>query len=175
MGSLTINPTAKRKTAKARKTSEAKKKPAAKPRKTKPAKSKTEESNHGGSYPVAFAGVTIGEGVARVGVRMDRGEMGLLAADKMFCGRRITGSVKLTKNSDSETPVFEAMRDKDFVVSSTFDVKRLGLNASFYSFGLAFSLQEINIGDLALFAKKTGLLLIDSVEDIPVKADDEDE
>jgi hypothetical protein len=118
---------------------------------------------------VNFGGVSIGDAVARVGVRVARGPaLPLAEADRCLCGKRLTGRIRLGANGEAEGQKrMKGMRDAYLEIDGVFDVKRFGVGPKEISFGLAFSIGDIEVSDLAQFAKRSGRLEIDDVEELP--------
>lgn len=120
---------------------------------------------------VEFGGVSIGENTARLGVRISRERLNLVAADEVFTNHRLTGSVALGDHDDAngQTTMFE---DQNHVIEATFDTKRLGVTATELATGLTFSLSDIDVAELAKFSKGRGVLTVSAVAALP---DDEPE
>lgn len=114
--------------------------------------------------PVSFGGVAIGENTARLGLKINRESLNIVAADEALCGRRLTGSVQLGGNSDSpgQTKMFET----DSTVSGTFDVHRFGVAPKHYTTGLTFVLAEIDVSELAKFSKGEGRLIVSAITEL---------
>lgn len=115
---------------------------------------------------VSFGGVSIGEKTARIGIRVDRGVMELNQADEYFCDRRLSGKVVLGR-FDESTGQRKLVDDVDHEVASTFDVKGFRCSTDFITTGLTFSLNDIDITELARFSKGEGRLVINDVAEIP--------
>ncbi len=124
--------------------------------------------------PVDFAGVSIGDGTCRVGIRIPRGEMKLAKADQMLCGRRLTGRIVLTPNGESANQMY-MFKDLKHEIRGTFDIKRYSVSPDWISCGLTFAMSEIDPRELASFAKRQGRLLVQGVTDIPTAKGGEDE
>jgi len=123
------------------------------------------------SFPVEFGGVSFGDHVARVGIKIAREHIDLDVADGLFCGHRLTGTLLLGSRDDQagQSKLFE---DQDIEVNGVFDVKRLGVNAKQINASLAFSSDDIDVATLAKsFPKGSGKLNVVKVEAIP---DDDD-
>ena len=121
---------------------------------------------------VAFSGVSIGDGTARVGVRVLREWLQINKADESLCGRRLTG--RIVRLKDGEDPNQTLMLDEDrHQIAGSFDVKSFGVNQKAISFGLTFSLKDIDISELGFFAKQSGRLIVDQIVDLDVVDDDE--
>jgi len=123
---------------------------------------------------VDFQGVSIGDGTARVGVKISRNQLSLTKADQSLCGRRITGQIVLTPGGDDpdQTYMFDDLKHK---IVSTFDIKSFSTRPDWFSCGITFALQEIDCRELGLFAKKQGRLIASDVQLIPGKADEKNE
>lgn len=128
--------------------------------------------------PVEFGGVTIGQQTAKLGLKISREVMNIIAADESFCGRRVTGSVGVGGQGDSPGQQY-LLADMSDVIDATFDIHRFSVGPDHYTTGLTFKLKEIDIGQLARFSKGTGRLVMSNIELIPTdvveeKTDDED-
>jgi hypothetical protein len=121
---------------------------------------------------VEFGGVSIGESTCRLGVRIARSVLNLLAADECFCGHRLTGKVILGHRDDQQGQG-KLIDDTDYEVEGSFDVKRIGVNADTIATGLTFSLADIDVADIAKFSKGTGRLVVYEIGELPVDAPDE--
>lgn len=124
--------------------------------------------------PVDFAGVSIGDGTCRVGIRIPRGEMKLSKADQMLCGRRLTGRIVLTPNGESANQMY-MFKGLKHEIAGTFDIKGYSVRPDWISCGLTFAMSEIDPRELASFAKRQGRLLVQGVTDIPTARGGEDE
>lgn len=121
--------------------------------------------------PVEFGGVSIGQATARLGCRIARAHLNIVAADEAFTGHRLTGKVLLGQRDDM--PGQETMFDSDFEVEATFDVKGIRVTTDTIATGLTFSLNDIDIAELAKFSRGSGKLIVYSVGEIPDDAPDE--
>lgn len=114
--------------------------------------------------PVAFGGVSVGDETARIGVTVLRQRLNVDAAEGVFCGRRLTGRILLCEG-DPDQQSFLA--DADCEVAGVFDCKTFRVGPKEIGAGLTFSLADIDVGDLAGFAKRSGRLLVEGVADLP--------
>ncbi len=126
--------------------------------------------------PVEFGGVSIGETTARLGMKIKKEVLNIIQAEEAFCGRRLSGVIKLGGAADS--PGQTTMFDTELVVDGTFDIHRFGVGPEAYTTGATFKLKEIDIGDLARFSKGAGRLVVANIAAIPtdevLEDDDED-
>lgn len=125
------------------------------------------------NIPVQFGGVSIGKSTARLGCAVDRQSLNLVAADEAFCGHRLTGTVRL--GGEDGQPMLDGMDDLEHEVAGTFDCKRIGVSAESISFGLTFSLADVEVGELAKLSKGAGRLLVESIAELPADAHDEED
>lgn len=121
--------------------------------------------------PVEFGGVGIGQTTARLGLRISRNDLNIVAADETFCGHRLKGKVTLGQRDDAKGQ--GKMFDSDIEVEDTFDVKRIGVTPGDITTGLTFNLSDVDISELAKFSKGTGKLCVYEVGEIPEDAPDE--
>lgn len=115
---------------------------------------------------VDFGGVSFGDKTARLGVTIDREKIELDRADELFCDRRLTGTVILGHTEDDPTQK-DLIADAAHTVSGTFDVKGFSCKPSNLTIGLTFGRLEVDPGELSLFAKKSGRLVVTASEEIP--------
>ena len=114
-----------------------------------------------------FGSVSIGDRAARIGATVSRASLRLVDADKTFCNRRISGTLK-TRNSDSAPGqgTFDGLPSTEVELTGIFDVKRLSVSVDSISLGLAFNREDCDINTLVLLAKRTGCLIVGSSEEI---------
>lgn len=115
---------------------------------------------------VDFGGVSFGDKTARLGVTIDREKIPLDRADELFCDRRLTGTIILGHTEDDPTQK-DLIADAAHKVAGTFDVKGFSCKPSTIGIGLTFGRLEVDPGELSLFAKKSGRLVVTSSEEIP--------
>lgn len=126
------------------------------------------------NVPVDFGGVSIGESTARLGVKISRTHLNLVAADEIFCGHRLTGRV-LLGGSDDDQYQMTMFRDGEIAIDGSFDVKGIRVTADEMSTGLTFSLADIDVAILARFSKGKGRVIVSHVADISADASDDDD
>jgi hypothetical protein len=130
------------------------------------AKSKKAESSGVLDLPCEFSGVSIGDGTANIGLRISKQLLNIMAAEEALCGRRLNGTIfRCPPGADPNQTSFEFGPETDSI-ESVFDVKRFSSSPKFISFGLTFSLQEIDAEVLSHFAKASGRVRIDQVQAI---------
>lgn len=129
------------------------------------------ESNGNGSpasvldVPVEFGNVTLGDGTARLGIKISRDVLTINAADETLCERRLTGKVILGHENDS--PGQTTFVNSDYVVEASFDTKRYSAGSKSIATGLTVNLKEINVEDLSHFSKKKGRMILTGIGAIP--------
>lgn len=116
--------------------------------------------------PVEFGGVSIGQATARLGVRINRNVLNLIAADETFCGHRLDG-VAVLGGQDDQPGQQTFWEDLEHQVKGVFDVKRIGVSREQIVTGLTFSLSDIDVSELAKLSKGAGRLIIHTVMEIP--------
>jgi hypothetical protein len=117
--------------------------------------------------PVAFGNVSIGDLTARLGVTIDRGSLTVSKADKDLCCRRLTGKIIARPNGvKGDQDPLPGVGD-DFELKGIFDVKGFSTTGKKIGVGLTFSLDGIDVSNLAHFAKREGMLQVDGIEDLP--------
>lgn len=124
---------------------------------------------------VEFGSVNIGDATARLGAKIPREALPLSEADRIFCGRRIWGFVALGVDDNPDQQRLPGMEDARIEIEGAFETKQLGVRPNEYGVGLNFAKAEIDISELAKFAKKSGTITVVSVKDIEHEetADDE--
>lgn len=123
------------------------------------------------NVPVEFGGVSFGDHVARIGVRVIRQRLNIDAADGALCGRRLNGKIMVCPPDEDGTQThFDG--DPEHEVDGVFDVAGFRVSPKHISCGLAFNLSDIDDSELSKFAKKTGRLVVYSVEQLATKAKD---
>lgn len=123
--------------------------------------------------PVQYSNVSIGEGTARVGVSIDRSRLNVRDADKKLCGRRLTGT--LIAGGANDAPGQQRIPGTNTELTGVFDCKSIGMNRKKITAGLTFSLDGIELADLAGLAKRAGRLEIQQIEELPADAAEEPE
>jgi hypothetical protein len=124
------------------------------------------------SVLVQFGDVGIGQETARVGVTIDRSALDLMTADQCFCGKRLIGKIILGRKDDSDGQG-KLIEDTDYEVDGAFDVKGINVKPGKISAGLTFSLASINVSELAKFAKGSGRMVVNEVQELPEPEEDE--
>jgi ribosome modulation factor len=124
---------------------------------------------------VEFGNVSIGDQTARLGIKIAREHLSLTDADRIFCGRRIWGLVGLGTPDNPNQPRLPGMEDAQIVIEGAFETKQVGVRPNEYSLGLNFALKEIDVSELAKFAKRAGTVTVVSVKDLEHEDSVEDE
>ncbi len=123
--------------------------------------------------PVIFGGLSIGDALARLGVRADREILILNTADEIWCGHRLTGAIVLGGHDD-QSGQQKLVDDLEHKIEGVFDVKRYSVSPSEIAASLAISLIDLDIAELAKFTKNTGRLQITGIDVIPDESDELD-
>lgn len=121
--------------------------------------------------PVEFGNVTLGDGTARLGIKISRDVLNINAADETLCERRLTGKVVLGHENDS--PGQTTFVNSDYVVEASFDTKRYSVGSKTIATGLTVNLKEIDVEDLSHFSKKKGRMVLTGIGAIPGGSTDE--
>lgn len=117
--------------------------------------------------PVQWSNVNIGDETCRLGAKVDRTSLTVAAADRNLCGKRLIATiVAAAGNSNPEQSSLPGV-DADTELVGVFDVKSFAVSRKRIAFGLTFALASVDVKELAGFAKRSGKLIIDRVEDIP--------
>lgn len=125
---------------------------------------------------VTWGNVNIGEKTARVGAVVKRPTLTPTIADRNLCDRRLIGKIMArAADAQSEQGSLPGAEGNDVEVKGVFDCKGFNVSKKNISFGLTFSLADIQIEDLAHFAKRSGILTIDEIDDIPEEVDEEED
>lgn len=125
-------------------------------------------------FRVTFGGVSIGDGTCRIGLKVARDVIGLDEADRILCGRRLTGQIVATPGGESQDQLhlFDGVRP---AVAGVFDVRRFAVNRREITAGLTFTLQQADLPSLAAFSGRQGVLQVEAVGDINDEESDEPE
>lgn len=122
---------------------------------------------------VSYGNLSVGDLTARLGITVARENISIDDADITLCGKRLTGKIMARPpgtRADQNT-----MFDSDISVDGTFDVKSFSVNAKRIGFSLTFVLASIDIKTLTQFAKREGVIEIETVEELPDDHDHDDE
>ena len=119
--------------------------------------------------PVGFGGVSIGKSTARLSIGVDRSNLSLETADELFCNRRLTCRITLDRKGegDGQKAMFD---DANHRIDAIADSKGFRTTTEAFSAGLTFSLNDIDIAELAKFSKGNGKLVISEIGEIPEEA-----
>ena len=117
---------------------------------------------------VSFGDVSIGDEICRLGLRILRTELSVSNADKMLVGKRLVGKiVAMAGNDNPDQPSLGMGTEEE--INGAFDVKSIGVTRKKITTGLSFSIASIDVSVLAHFAKRSGRLQIEKIDDIPAK------
>lgn len=129
------------------------------------------------TLPVKYGKVSIGENAASVPITVQLTDLSLNTAYKQLCGKRITGQIMARSGgAQAKQESLPGLKNADLEIEGAFDIKSFKFNKKQIGTTISFSLESINIEDLAHFAKREGILTALGIDDIPEKeAGDEDE
>lgn len=129
------------------------------------------------TLPVAWGNVNIGDETANLGAVVLRSNLSVAQADKSLCGKRLLGTIvaRAGDGAQADQGSLPGAEGADEAMTAAFDVKRYGVSRKTISFGLTLSLGSIDIEVLAKFAKRNGLLCVDSIGEIPEEESKDDE
>lgn len=116
-------------------------------------------------YRCEFAGVSIGDATARIGVTVSRDIISLERADDLFANHRLIGRIILGHADDA--PLQGKLFEGDTAIYAAFDAKGFRVSSGTIGLGLTFSRKDVNVSELANFAKSEGRLQIAEVAEIP--------
>jgi hypothetical protein len=136
-------------------------------------KKETPEAVAALDLPVSFSNVSIGDGTARVGIQIDRAKLTISKADQNLCGRRLTGKLIAGGVGDAPGQTYLPGTKLPELVG-IFDVKSFSVNKKRIGAGLTFILEGLDLGLIAKFAKRSGRLVVNGVEDIPANESEEE-
>ena len=126
-------------------------------------------------FPVAFGGVSIGDKMCRIGIKVDRSHLSVDQADDHLCDKRLTGSIISRPQGDLPDQGTLPGMAFESVLRGVFDVKGFHVAADDISFGMTFAIASIDIEKLAHFAKRAGRVVVEEEEAIPANGDGEEE
>lgn len=130
--------------------------------------------------PVEYGNLNVGDDAISVKINVSRSALSLAKADKIFCGHRLTMS--LYAQEDGADPDQGALPGMDCLMELTgimVDSKSFHVKTKTIGIGLTFSRKDVDVGQLAKFAKKPGKVVVEAVAELPVKGqkdgDDDDD
>jgi hypothetical protein len=117
------------------------------------------------TIPVKFGNLSVGDKTANLGVVID-GHLDDEQARYFLCGSRLMVTLKVDPQSQDDIKGQETMGFTETqTVNATVDSHSVRLFPSRYSAALVFSLAEIDVGNLAHFAKHSGTMVAKKVGD----------
>lgn len=124
--------------------------------------------------PVEFGGFSCGDETARLSLSISRDRMTPSRADQFLCGSRCSIRIAADPNADDDVPGQQTIDGLSFI-ESVVDIKSYRVNSSRIGCGLTFSIEEIDVADLAALANHKGRLLLNRVGDAGDTDDDGDD
>lgn len=113
---------------------------------------------------VNYGGFSCGDQAARLGVKISTGLIDVATMVKLFNQRRLSVTVS---NESNQGELFED--GQRIEVNADVDTKSFSVNGNFYSCGLTFARDSIDVSQLADLAKQEGTLIITDCSAIPPK------
>lgn len=102
-----------------------------------------------------FGKISIGDQTASVPLKIDKERFTPNEADEFLCGRRVEAVVVLESNADrNQERLFD--EDEPKRVDTICDIKSYRGSVKWWSFGLTFQLQEIDVDSLGHFGNRHG-------------------
>lgn len=132
---------------------------------------KGDDAKPRGSSPVAtldvkLTKVSFGIGASSVSATVSRSQLGLEAADKSLCNRRLRGRLTVVPNGDDPRQTY-LIEGTKHVVDGTFDVKQFAVKPQTITFSMTFATTDVIDLGFQHFGQKIAQLQILDVEDIP--------
>lgn len=115
---------------------------------------------------VEFSNLSVGQDVARLGVKIHRANMDSKVAEMYLCGSRLRGQITIEDPSASDLPGVPDIPP----VEATFDVKGYGANRKSFRCGLTFAIGDVDVEKLSHFPNKKGRIVAERTGGIPEKA-----
>jgi hypothetical protein len=112
---------------------------------------------------VKFGNENYGDETARLGIKINRDNMNINAADEALCGKRLAGSIVV---GAADTQQARLLDDAQYKVNGVFDVKGYSVKVKHISTGLTFSLESIDREELSHFARQEGHLIVETVDEL---------
>ncbi len=122
------------------------------------------------SLPVQFGDVSIGQGVAAIGVTIQRQSLSIGDADEKLCCKRLNGRIIICPGQDDETQTYINEAKVKHRVNGAFDVRGFRVTPKTFTTRLSFSIESINVEELSHFAKQSGRLIAELILGIPKEA-----
>ncbi len=124
------------------------------------------------TYQVELKNVSIGDQTARLGVKIPQVADAAQAADilRVFCGARL--DVKIAEDQGDQQSI-AGLEPKPIVAHA--DCKNVSVSPKAVSFGLTFSIDEIDTREMGGFAQKRAVLQVTRTGNAKHKDDDSDD
>lgn len=114
---------------------------------------------------VDYRQVSVGDNVARLGVKIGRSEMASDEAEKFLCGSRLQGEIRI---DDPSTPELDGMPEVQ-AITEAFDVVGYSANRKAFSCGFAFNVSDVDVELLSHFPGKSGCISVKRLGKMPEK------
>ncbi len=143
-----------------------------KTKKKKPSRARS-SANGKVKLPVSFGSVSCKKKTVSIPLTVDRDQLTLNEADKLFCERRMNLSIIASGEGDQRDQARLAGMEEDIEVEGSADSHGFSVKSHAIGFTISFNSKQLREAakssgvDLADFAGREGYIAIDSTEDIP--------
>lgn len=120
---------------------------------------------------VHFGNLSVGDETVKIPIAIDRHRIGLAAVDRNFCNAQL--SVTMTVIEDPNQQYFDGMKPKPLAAAA--ECRSYSVNAKRFSARLIFQLVDIQLDNLAKFAKSAAKIEVTRTGEIPTKDGEDDE
>lgn len=108
--------------------------------------------------PVDFSNVTLQKERARIGVKINRSDLPLAAADALFCNAQLDVTLRCDPNAKGDADGQQTMEDFTLTVSLIAETKRYSVGADVISVSLSTPKTALDTGLLGQFAAAKGVM-----------------
>lgn len=120
--------------------------------------SKTATKRKTYDLPVEFgSSIGLGEGVARIGAKVDRAELSLDDADALFANSQLACNIAYGRSA-KDVPGQQVVFDASTTIEATVDVKGFRVTAEAFTCSLSMNKGTIEVAKLSEFAGRKGKL-----------------
>jgi len=121
------------------------------------------------NVPVKFTGFSAGDETARLGLVFNRDKLSLNEAEFYLCGARANTTLTLDPNAEKDGQGQQTFDGDDESVETVVDIKKFTVSPKKIGASLTFNIEEIDIGNVAHLAQRSGKIRIQRVGDAQSK------